>query len=212
MTLTFESCIKPCQLLENHLCYVWYDSQCFLVFCFVFRAMTSVSWVHQRRRMLTGCSVVSWELFMYSAKLSTQLRSLLFTNLARDIRWDSATILPALLYILCVLYSESMPCTAWQREYSGKPSISLSMLLNAVCPCSRRQLEVVEAINHSWAVSRKYSLYISARVSLWLVGFCCQFMCIFWILWILYSTLKHEFYFFVYTFQNAILFFRYFTI
>lgn len=104
------------------------------------------------------------------------------------------TILPTLLYILCALYSESMPCTVWQGEYPGNLRISLSMLLNAVCPCSRCQLEVVEAINHSWAVNRKNSLYVCARVSLWLVGrrFCCQLMCIFWILWILYSTLKLE--------------------
>lgn len=62
--------------------------------CFFFRAMTSVSWVHQRQRMLTGCFVVSWEPFTCSAKHSTRLRSLPSTNSAQDTRWDNAHVLP----------------------------------------------------------------------------------------------------------------------
>lgn len=50
------------------------------------RAMISVSWVHQRRQMLTGCFVDNWEPFMYLVKPSTQLRSLPFTSLAPDTR------------------------------------------------------------------------------------------------------------------------------
>lgn len=66
---------------------------------------------------------------------------------------------PTVLYILCALYRASMSCTVWQEDFSGNLRVSLSVLLNAAFLRSCRQLEVVEAINHSWAVNRKYSLY-----------------------------------------------------
>lgn len=51
--------------------------------------MTSVSWVPPRRPTLTGCFVVSWEPYTFSARLWTLLRSLPFTNSAQDTRWGS---------------------------------------------------------------------------------------------------------------------------
>lgn len=70
------------------ICERWGKKTCLKVFFFflIARATISVSLVHQRRQTLTGCFVVSWELFMCSAKLSTLLRSLLFTNWAQDTR------------------------------------------------------------------------------------------------------------------------------
>lgn len=88
----------------------------------LFRATTSVSWVHQRRRTLTGCFAVSWEPFTYSVKLSTQLRSLPFTSLVQDTRWDGAHVLPHLpLYfiILCTLCINVMHCLAgWISQHT----------------------------------------------------------------------------------------------
>lgn len=67
------------------------EASLFFVFFFILpcRAMTSVSWVPPRRPTLTGCFVVSWEPYTFSARLWTLLRSLPFTNSAQDTRWGS---------------------------------------------------------------------------------------------------------------------------
>lgn len=73
------------------------------------------------------------------------------------------TLSLTVLYILCTLYCASMSCTVWQEEYPGNLRISLSMLPNAVFSCSCRQLEVVEAISHSWSVNHRNNRCIGAR-------------------------------------------------
>lgn len=120
-----------------------------------FRAMTSVSWVHQRQRTLTGSFAVSWEPFTCSVKLSTQLRSSPFTSLAQDTRYTYYHIMYHTVYILCTPYSASMSCTIWQVEYPGNLKIALSMLLTAVFARLLCQLEVVETINHSLTINHK---------------------------------------------------------
>lgn len=92
VTMLFITGVKWLQWFVSNCVLNFGGKKCKKVFFFfcIARATTNVSSVHQRRRTLTGCFVVSWELFMCSAKLSTLLRSLLFTNSAQDTRWGSA--------------------------------------------------------------------------------------------------------------------------
>lgn len=137
------------------------------------RATISVSWVHQRQRMLTGCFVVSWEPFTYSVKLSTQLRSLPFTNLAQGTRWGNVLPYQPLYCIFPIRFRHQ--CLAGQNILATW-WLHLQCYLILSLPVHIVSQEVVDAIS-LWAVSCKNSLCVGARVSLrlWL-RFCRQLM------------------------------------